>query len=326
MELVMNKKTQITTASCLLGVSVTLLAAMIYLADVFPRTVHAWAGQGRPLSTPMASLGDLSKTLGPYMLVLFTLLTVVSLVWLAVAIHGERNEPGNATERPTWLKVMLASLSAWLTLLFSLFVYGAVSYMLIDNVFTQGAHNAQNFTVWWVAVWVAWGLGIISAVVIAKWQHRLLAHRALRTNYIVLATLAILTLFCASRYVSPQREMRARTGSSGRQNLVSRESQGEAVKKARAYLDDFKQSGLKPVPLPANAQMAGTLYARDYSSNGNRIDFTYAVVFSGEKSLVLRGESSLTVSPNGSCALTCMTMDAVDAKDLVAMLSLHKKL
>jgi hypothetical protein len=43
-------KIKITLASCLLGGSILLLGAVLYLYSVFPRTVQIWMDAGRQLT------------------------------------------------------------------------------------------------------------------------------------------------------------------------------------------------------------------------------------------------------------------------------------
>ena len=107
--------------------------------------------------------------------------------------HLMRNQSEREVERPKWLKVTLASLSAWLTFLFSFFLYAFLILSVVDMVLkTDGLSGVIGVAVLAALV----GLSIVSALFAAKWQHGLLARRRLRTNYIVLATLIILTLLC----------------------------------------------------------------------------------------------------------------------------------
>jgi hypothetical protein len=102
-----------------------------------------------------------------------------------------KNKSKSEIERPKWLKVTLACLSAWLTFFLSFFLYAFLILSLIDKVFkTDGLPGAQGVAVLVVIV----GLSILSAVLAAKWQHRVLARRRLRTNYIVLVILIIISL------------------------------------------------------------------------------------------------------------------------------------
>ena len=103
----MNKKTQITIASCLLSGSIILLAAVIYLVFVFPATIHVWAHEVRHLNTAeqfMVRLSNLSKNLRLPSLGLLMLSFIASLIWLAVTIHAKRedsaNQPMEATREP----------------------------------------------------------------------------------------------------------------------------------------------------------------------------------------------------------------------------------
>ncbi len=102
-------------------------------------------------------------------------------------------ESRNEIQRPKWLKVTLACLSAWLTFLFAFFLYAFVILSLVEKMFkTDGLSGMKGIAVLTVLV----GLSIVSALFVGKLQHRLLARRALRTNYIVLAILIIFSLLC----------------------------------------------------------------------------------------------------------------------------------
>jgi type II secretory pathway component PulF len=94
----MNKKTQITIASCLLCCLIFPLGAVIYLAFVFPGTIRVWAVQGKRLNAAeqfTVSLSNLSRNFGLPFLGLLTLLFIASLIWLAVAIRAKRKDSGN---------------------------------------------------------------------------------------------------------------------------------------------------------------------------------------------------------------------------------------
>jgi len=85
----MNRKTKIVTASCLLGGSIILLAAVIYLVFVFPKTIAVWADQGQQLSAAemlMVKLTNLSRDFALPILGLLVLLIVALPVWLAEAM------------------------------------------------------------------------------------------------------------------------------------------------------------------------------------------------------------------------------------------------
>lgn len=94
----MNRKTPITTASCLLGGSTFLIGAMIYLAFLFPKTARVWDEQGQQLSAPqmlMVNVSNLAKSFGFPILCLLMLLLVASLILLAVSIEANRKESAN---------------------------------------------------------------------------------------------------------------------------------------------------------------------------------------------------------------------------------------
>jgi type II secretory pathway component PulF len=91
----MNKKTQITISSCLLGGSLIVLAVVTYFAKVFPNTINVWADQGRQLSAIEMFLVNLShycKVLGFPLLGLLILSFITSIIWLAVALQARRQE------------------------------------------------------------------------------------------------------------------------------------------------------------------------------------------------------------------------------------------
>ena len=104
-----------------------------------------------------------------------------------------KNEYENEIERPKWLKVALVCLSAWITFVLSFFFYALLILSLVEQIFkTDGFPGAKGVAFLVMLV----GLSIVSAVLVAKWQHRVLARCRLRTNYIVLAILIILTILC----------------------------------------------------------------------------------------------------------------------------------
>ena len=94
----MNRKTQKTTAACLLSGSIILIGGVIYLAFVFPKTGEEWMHQARQLSTPemfMVNVSHLTIDLGLPVLGLLMFSIVASLVWLVVAIQAKRKDSAN---------------------------------------------------------------------------------------------------------------------------------------------------------------------------------------------------------------------------------------
>lgn len=100
----MNKKTQITMASCLLSGSVILIGVIIYLAFVFPKTEEMWKEQGRltgqvsTLSATqmiMVNVSDICKTFG-FILIPALFLTVIGCAtWAVLAARRNRQESAN---------------------------------------------------------------------------------------------------------------------------------------------------------------------------------------------------------------------------------------
>jgi len=97
----MNKKTQITMASCLLSGSVILIGAIIYLAFVFPKTEHLWMKQGRLTSQLsatemlMVNASKMCKTLGFILVPAFLLAIIGSATWAVLAVRRNRQESAN---------------------------------------------------------------------------------------------------------------------------------------------------------------------------------------------------------------------------------------
>jgi len=94
----MNKTTQIKIAAVLAVLMFGALAAVVYLAFVFPKTLALWAEQGRPLSVAEQTIANLSMFCRSFGLFLFPLLLIVvvgSVVWAAVAGHGIKSGTAN---------------------------------------------------------------------------------------------------------------------------------------------------------------------------------------------------------------------------------------
>jgi len=97
-ERVMNKKTQITMASCLLSGSAILIGAIIYLASVFPKTEELWKEQERRLSATemlIVNVSNICKTCG-FILIPTLLLTIIGCAtWAVFAARRNRQESAN---------------------------------------------------------------------------------------------------------------------------------------------------------------------------------------------------------------------------------------
>jgi type II secretory pathway component PulF len=99
----MNRKTQVTTASCLLGGAIILIGAVMYLGFVFPKTIAVWADQGRHPNTAemfVVNVSNLVRVFGFPILGMLMLAIVASLVWLAVSAHSKREDAANQQIRP----------------------------------------------------------------------------------------------------------------------------------------------------------------------------------------------------------------------------------
>ena len=100
----MMKKMQAVIAACVVAGSVILIGITVHLAFLFPKTVAVWADQGKQLSVLeqfMANFSNLAKVFGLPILGLLMLVTVASLVWLAVSIAGKQKESANTASHGT---------------------------------------------------------------------------------------------------------------------------------------------------------------------------------------------------------------------------------
>lgn len=93
-------------------------------------------------------------------------------------------------KRPRWLKILIGILSSWVTFILSMIVLLAITWMtqrLLNNIVIEGIPAI-------ILLLLGAAISAYLAFRFTKWQKKLLDKRDLKTSYVVLTVLIIITI------------------------------------------------------------------------------------------------------------------------------------